>query len=59
VQGFIIHRLTKAPPLIITSLHGMGSGSALRLSGMTKRWRWFDNFRAKSLTQNECSNFNK
>jgi hypothetical protein len=37
VQGFITHRQTKAPPMIITTAHGMGSGSALRLSGMTKR----------------------
>jgi hypothetical protein len=29
-----------------TTVHGMGSGSALRLSGMTKRWGCFDNFRA-------------
>jgi hypothetical protein len=36
VQGFSIHCLTKAPPLIVTTVHGMGSGSALRLSGMTK-----------------------
>jgi hypothetical protein len=36
VQGLTAHRLTKALPLIIAIVHGMGSGSALRLSGMTK-----------------------
>jgi hypothetical protein len=27
-------------PALHTTAHGMGSGSALRLSGMTKRWGW-------------------
>jgi hypothetical protein len=36
VQGFSIHCLTKALLVIIAAVHGMGSGSALRLSGMTK-----------------------
>jgi hypothetical protein len=31
-----------AHPICFTTAHGMGSGSALRLSGMTKLWGCWD-----------------